>query len=323
MEKPLVSVIIPCYNAEKYVEASVRSIMEQSYKNLEILLADDASNDATLTIIKNLEKEDERIKIIKHEENRKIVKTLNELVSVAKGKYIARMDADDISLPNRIEEQVKFLENNPRYAGCGVAIQAIDKDGKKIHKSFFPCIYSEARFASKFFTPLCHPTALFKGAVLRDNPYDEDFIYAEDYELWCRLMLERKYEITNLDKVLFYYRFYTEQTSFVRKNEQNQLMKQIFIKYEFYPSTYLDIHSAIFYEKSKAAFSKEHTKEYLSLCRADVKENRNTRSAIAVYSALLNYLIKSKQILGFPSFLFSYSTIKVCIRKVRQKLGIY
>ena len=95
---PLVSVIIPCYNAEKYVESAIRSIMNQTYKNLEIIITDDCSTDDTLEILQKLAKEDSRIKLYKNETNLKIVKTLNNMISQANGKYIARMDADDISL---------------------------------------------------------------------------------------------------------------------------------------------------------------------------------------------------------------------------------
>ena len=98
---PLISVIIPCYNAEKYVEQAVRSIMNQTYKNQEILCTDDCSIDSTLSILERLATEDSRIRIIRHTENKKLIFTLNELVQESKGDYIARMDADDISLPQR------------------------------------------------------------------------------------------------------------------------------------------------------------------------------------------------------------------------------
>ena len=112
MNKPLVSVIIPCYNAEKYVEEAIRSIMTQTYSNLEIIVTDDCSSDNTLMILETLAAEDSRIKVIKNEKNLKIVKSLNNMIEVAQGKYIARMDADDISLPERIEKQVSFLDSS-------------------------------------------------------------------------------------------------------------------------------------------------------------------------------------------------------------------
>ena len=107
---PLVSVIIPVYNAEKYVEQAVRSIMIQTYQNLEILITDDCSTDGSFAILQKLATEDSRIKLSRNTENQKIVRTLNALVERASGKYIARMDADDISLTKRIETQVALME---------------------------------------------------------------------------------------------------------------------------------------------------------------------------------------------------------------------
>ncbi len=118
-KQPLVSVIIPCYNAEKYVEQAVRSIMNQTYKNLEILITDDCSTDASFAILQKLAEEDARIKLFRNTENQKIVRTLNALVERATGKYMARMDADDISLAKRFERQAAFLEANPDIAICG------------------------------------------------------------------------------------------------------------------------------------------------------------------------------------------------------------
>ena len=131
MNSPLVSVIIPCYNAENYVEEAVRSIMTQTYKNLEIIVTDDCSTDNTLKVLRNLAVEDSRIKIIENKENLKIVKSLNNMINIAQGKYIARMDADDISFPERIEKQLAFMDANPEYGLCGTNALCIDEKGKK------------------------------------------------------------------------------------------------------------------------------------------------------------------------------------------------
>ena len=137
-KNPLVSVIIPCYNAEKYVESSIRSIMSQTYRNLEIIITDDCSTDGTFEILQKLVKEDSRIKLYKNEINLKIVKTLNNMIEVSLGKYIARMDADDISLPKRIEKQVAFLEQNTDISFLGTNAVLIDEKNFVIGKSHLP-----------------------------------------------------------------------------------------------------------------------------------------------------------------------------------------
>ena len=206
MLEPLVSVIIPCYNAEKYIEKSVRSILNQTYCNIEVLIADDASEDSSVDIIEMLKKEDSRIRLIKHQTNKKIVYTLNELIDIATGEYIARMDADDISLPERIEKQIRFMESHKNYAACGTNILEIDINDNVIGGENYAASEQETSFAVRFFNPVCHPSVLFKADICKRNHYDEKYVYAEDYELWCRLILEKRYKIGNIQEYLFMYR---------------------------------------------------------------------------------------------------------------------
>lgn len=169
---PLVSVIIPCYNAEKYVESAVRSIMNQFYKNLEIIVTDDCSTDDTLEILQNLAKEDSRIKLYKNEANLRIVKTLNNMILQANGKYIARMDADDFSLPERIEKQVLFLEQNSDFSFCGTNVYKIDENRKIVGKSVLPETFEDNKLFLKFYSTFYHPTVIFRSDVYKKNLYD-------------------------------------------------------------------------------------------------------------------------------------------------------
>lgn len=165
--KPLVSVTIPCYNAEKYVESAVCSIMNQTYKNLEIIITDDCSTDKTFEILQRLAKEDSRIKLYKNETNLKIVKTLNNMIFQANGKYIARMDADDVSLPERIEKQVLFLEQNSDFSFCGTNAYHIDENGKTIDKSVLPETFEDNKFFLKFYSTFYHPTVMIRSDVYK------------------------------------------------------------------------------------------------------------------------------------------------------------
>lgn len=224
-DQPLVSVLIPCYNAEKYIEQALRSIMNQSYSNLEIIAADDCSTDNTLKILTTLASEDTRIRIVRNETNLKIVKTLNSLIDSANGKYIARMDSDDISLPDRILKQVTFMEKHPDYAICGVNSYHIDKDNRIIDFSFLPISNCEIQKYKIIHSPFYHPGILIKSEVLKSNKYDESYLYAEDYELWIRLLKSCK--ARNLRQYLLGYRVYAEQTSTQKKDEQLLITKKI------------------------------------------------------------------------------------------------
>lgn len=226
---PLVSVIIPCYNAEKYVELAIRSIMEQSYKNLEIIVTNDCSTDKTLEILQQLKNEDPRIIIINNKKNLKIVKSLNNMIDLAHGKYIARMDADDISLKDRILEQVNFLESNPEYGICGCNSKIIEKSGKIIGHSYLPLTNEDINKFKFYSCPFYHPTVLIKAELLKTNKYDEKYLFAEDYELWFRLLKITKGH--NLRQKYFKYRVFDEQTSKIKSFDQKEKTKLVLLNH--------------------------------------------------------------------------------------------
>ena len=166
MSDKLVSVIIPVYNVEKFVEQAIVSIIDQTYKHLEIIVIDDGSSDATYQIVADLASQDPRIKLYKNERNLKIVKTLNRALSLAQGEYIARMDGDDISALDRIEKQVAFLESNPDYDLVGCSLIAIDENGMEVSRTVW---FSDQELLMKLLTyiaPVAHPTWLARKSVL-------------------------------------------------------------------------------------------------------------------------------------------------------------
>lgn len=203
-EQPLISILLPCYNAMEYLEEALASLLGQTYQNIEILAIDDGSSDDTLSYLRTQAKADSRIRVIQNEENLGLIDTLNKGIELANGDYIARMDADDISLPNRIEQQLKFIEsNNLDLIGC--QIETINELGEVVTDRFKRNItQDESILASFLFTPLIHPTIFARKEVLKDNKYQkiEKAIHAEDYELWCRL-IQKKYRVGNQDEVLF------------------------------------------------------------------------------------------------------------------------
>ena len=130
-ELPLISVIMPCYNREKYIVEAIESILNQTYTNFEFIIIDDCSTDNTFEIVKEYAKKDNRILALKKDKNYCYVHSLNKGIEIAKGKYIARMDDDDISLPERFEKQVEFLEKNEDIIALGTFIEIFSDDMKK------------------------------------------------------------------------------------------------------------------------------------------------------------------------------------------------
>lgn len=223
-QKPLVSVLIPCYNCEEYVEEAVMSIIKQTYSNLEILVIDDGSTDNTKTILQRLAQKDSRIRYIKNEENLKLIKTLNKGLDLCNGKYIARMDADDISLLTRIEKQVNFLEKHPEIGIVGTYTKnfgvnnktwEMDTEDKYIRTHLF------------YNTCFAHPSVMIRTSVLRDNHlyYDANYLHAEDYKLWCDIAQYTK--LANIPEILLYYRINQNQISNKYSKEQKETAQRI------------------------------------------------------------------------------------------------
>lgn len=210
---PLITVLLPVYNCEKYFFESVQSILSQTYKHFELLIIDDCSTDKTLEICKSFK--DERIVLIEKEKNSGYTDSLNYGISIAKGKYIARMDGDDISLPERFEKQINFLEQNPTISLCGTAIQIIGTNKVLKHPLKHDEIKVNLCKGSSFF----HPTVMGKTQMFRDNLYDKSYEPAEDYELWTRLIF--KYNVANLDNILLLYRVHENQVSVANNSIQS------------------------------------------------------------------------------------------------------
>ncbi|MDQ3047277.1 MAG: glycosyltransferase [Bacteroidota bacterium] len=221
MESPLVSVVIPVYNASAYLKDSVDSIVQQSYKNLEILIINDGSTDTSSQILSGYS--DERIRVITHSENQGIIISLNTGIKQAKGKYIARMDADDQSHPERIKKQVEFLENNPSVGVLGTYIQN--------HQRF--SVYSSKWFTSKeiksrllFDNILSHPTIMFRTDVIQkfQKLYSPEFIHAEDYAFWLASL--DKTDFALIPEALLNYREHAGQISVKKREQQMESVKR-------------------------------------------------------------------------------------------------
>lgn len=185
----LVSVLIPVYNVEKYVFEAINSILNQTYKNLEIIIVDDCSSDKTYEIILEMAKKDKRIKIFKNKENKKICYSLNFAFNMSNGYYIARMDGDDISLLDKIEKQVKYLEENKKIDLVGVSTISIDEKGNEISKQKFISKYEKLRKTLEYGPPISH-IWLSKRSVYEILKGYREIPYVEDYDFLLRMETE-------------------------------------------------------------------------------------------------------------------------------------
>ncbi|PSU82830.1 glycosyl transferase [Photobacterium kishitanii] len=215
MSSPLVSILLPVYNGGEYIEEAIDSIISQTYKNFELIVINDGSNDNTRDLLDNYISF-KNIKIY-HTENQGIIKSLNYALSLADGEYIARMDADDIAYEDRISKQVSFLNENKDVWLCGSQVELI---GTISGISNLPINADLCRIKALFSTPVYHPTVMFR----RNNIiYDINYKDAEDYKFWTDILLLG--EIKNINDVLLKYRTHENQIS--KLNNFNQVRKQI------------------------------------------------------------------------------------------------
>ena len=199
-DKDLISVGIPFFNAEKFLSKAIESVISQSYDNWELLLLDDGSNDGALEIAKRFEQHDNRVKVFSDGKNKGLGARLNELATLSNGEYIARMDADDIMHPKRLETQLQILKDNPNIDVLGTNAYVIDENDL-----VFGMRYRENSGMTKV-EHFIHPTIMAKKQWFVDNPYDEKAIRIEDAELWYRTKQFSNFMMTN-EPLLFYREF--------------------------------------------------------------------------------------------------------------------
>ena len=211
---PLVSVLMPVYNCESFIREAIQSVLNQTFTDFELLIIDDCSTDTTLDIIKSFS--DPRIVLIEKARNSGYTDSLNHGILLAKGTYIARMDGDDICMPERFAKQVEFLNANPEIILCGTAIEIIGTN-KILHH---PLTHNEILVKLCFLNSFYHPTIMARRKILLKNNYNKIFEPAEDYELWTRLAFLGK--LANLDAVLLQYRIHENQISNSKNSIQNK-----------------------------------------------------------------------------------------------------
>lgn len=210
IKTPIVTVLMPVHNGEKYLRESIESILNQTFSDFIFLIIDDGSTDKSAYIIKSYN--DKRIKLLINEKNIGISKTLNIGIDNAHTKYIARMDQDDISLPNRIEEQINFMEAHPEIGICGTWMTAFNDKKQEVLKKR-PVKNNDIKAMLLFHNPIAHPTVMMRRDVLYKNNLRYDPLYdgLEDYDLWERMSVVTKME--NMPKPLLLYRLHPTQLS--------------------------------------------------------------------------------------------------------------
>lgn len=244
--QPLVSVIMPVYNYGKYLRYAIESILNQTYSNFEFIIIDDASTDNSYEIVcRYKEQYPKKIKVIHLKKNLNCGgdRCANEGIKIAQGKYIARMDADDIALPSRLKKQVEFLENNPQIFLVGASAYVIDKNNNIIGEKIQP--ESNEEIYKNYFAlhPIIHPSCMYRQKLNNKKKFKYQISYKSnnDYFTFFKTIC-KGYKFANLKEKLLYYRIHEESSTF--RNIKKiffttlQIRFAIVLKYGYKPTPY-------------------------------------------------------------------------------------
>ena len=222
MKKPLISVIMPVYNEEKTIKKAVESVLKQTYREIELIIIDDASTDSTPKIISELAKEDDRIVMLRNSVNRGITYSLNRGLRKASGKYIARIDGDDWYHPRKLELQMTFLEERRDYGIVGTFYVLLTRD-KMALKVSLPITHEEILRQLAYRNAFAHSSIMVRKDILDAvGYYDERYEYAQDYDLYFRILsISKGY---NIPKYLLFRRSKSQNRKTLTKRTINSII---------------------------------------------------------------------------------------------------
>lgn len=218
IDNPKISVLMPAYNAEKYIAEAIESILNQTFKYFEFIIVDDCSTDKTWEIIQKYAKINNRIIALRNKKNLGIPKNRNKLVLLAKGKYVIWQDADDISLSHRIEKQYNFMEENPEVGICGGWLQFFNEKGNQSIRKYASDDKNLRENIFKY-SPVAQPIAIIRKKIIYEvGEYNTDYQVAQDLDMSFRIGI--KYKFANIPEVLLNYREHDKSVTFSKLKTQ-------------------------------------------------------------------------------------------------------
>lgn len=240
MDKINVSVVMGVYNCEHYLKEAIKSILSQSFTEIELIIVNDGSTDCSLQVMESFS--DPRIIILQNNVKKGLSYSLNRAIKISRGKYIARMDADDISLPERLIKQFRFMELNYEVGACGTWAYTIDNYGEVIGSLKSP---TGSKIKNEYWkpSPIIHPTAMIRTSIVSRLLYDDSLPYAQDYDLWFRIRTVAK--LDNLPEKLMKYRVHPKSITTEYRDSQLKITFAIFNKYINSKFTYDDFLSIL------------------------------------------------------------------------------
>ncbi len=296
-----ISVILPVYNSEEYINESITSILNQTYENFELIIIDDGSTDKSKEICKNFSKKDNRIVFLDNN-HLGLTKSLNKALKIAKGKYVARQDADDVSLSDRFDKQIKWFLKDKRRILCGTNCKILTQNNEYKNNRSLKFTNNGIRKKLEYSNCFVHSSIMFlRESAQKFGNYDENLKFAQDYDLWWKLSTQG--EVGNLNEKLLILR--NRKNSISVENVNNQTLNFIKSSIKFYAYNKkivrINDHKEIaFYENNDLTKNQLKVMKYLYNDKLDEK----------IYFKNLN-LKQSLKLIFYPTLL---------IRKIIKKI---
>ncbi len=291
---PDISVIMSVYNGESFLEETLESVINQTFKNWELIVINDCSKDSTAEILEKFSKKDERIKVYTNEVNLKLPASLNKAISLSKGKYVARMDADDICLPERFEKQFNFMEENSDVQLSSCKFLTVKNGVYAPGGTGGRCDCDAINAMLLMSNPILHPGVIAKAEVMKQFNYDTTLTCTEDLELWTRLATNNK-KIQILPEYLLIYRLHDKQiTSTTLERQHTEVLK---IQETHYASrlSKMNEEMANFYISGIYFREKADVNKYLEYAKWIKRETAGSFDKNAINYALLEILAEYKR----------------------------
>jgi glycosyltransferase involved in cell wall biosynthesis len=227
MHTPQISILFPVYNGAEYLSGAINSLLQQSFKNFEILLINDGSTDDSQKVIETFD--DKRIKKILHRKNKGLISTLNEGLILSRGEYIARMDQDDLSSPNRLEKQLTYLQNHPNVSIVGSLAGVMNEKGEILEIMPVPIYSDDISFGLSIKNCFIHGSVMLNRKMIPEEvlSYPTESVHAEDYAFWINLR-KNNLQMHNLPEVLYFWRSHGKSISRMAYKEQSQTFNHLF-----------------------------------------------------------------------------------------------
>ena len=324
--KPEISLIMSVYNGEEYLKEAVESVINQTFKEWELIIINDCSTDNTAGILSELAERDERISVHTNEVNLKLPASLNKAISLSKGKYIARMDADDICLPERLEKQFEFMEKNPDVSLSSCRFMTL-KNGVVASGGCGGKCDSESLKALLLVTnPILHPGIIARAEVISKLMYDTSLTCTEDLELWTRFAAEN-YKMEILPEYLMLYRLHDKQITGTTLERQHKEALKIQQKYYGAFLEEMSEETENFYINGVYFRDMADTDKFIAFCKWVKGVNRKTKGFdkkalnYALFEILAEYkrcgIPKAKLIKAILSFDLIFAATELYARKKR------